>query len=82
MALCQDNLHERGPALLRLHFDNGTLIATGVPPDDATLTALLEHDPRTGVHRAAAQAYREVVLYLHRSGVEYEDAARRFARPE
>ena len=60
-----------------LHFDCGTLVAPTLPEDDA-LRALFQRDTRTGVYRAAARHYREVVLRLRELGLTYEDRAKRF----
>lgn len=60
-----------------LHFDCGTLVAPGLP-EDARLLALFQKDGRTGVYRAPAWHYREVVLRLRELGLPYEDKARRF----
>jgi superfamily II DNA or RNA helicase len=60
-----------------LHFDCGTLVAPTLP-DDARLRALFQKDARTGVHRAPAWRYREVVLRLRELGEPYEDRAKRF----
>ena len=61
-----------------LHFDCGTLVAPSLP-EDAVLRRLFERDARTGVYRAAALAYRDVVLRLRELGEPYEDRARRFS---
>ena len=60
-----------------LHFDCGTLVAPTLP-DDARLRGLFQKDGRTGVYRAAAWRYREVVLRLRELGEPYEDRARRY----
>ncbi|NTX15729.1 DEAD/DEAH box helicase [Myxococcus sp. CA056] len=60
-----------------LHFDCGTLVAPTLP-DDARLLALFQKDGRTGVYRAPAWHYRDVVLRLRELGVGYEDRAKRF----
>ncbi|MBJ6759682.1 DEAD/DEAH box helicase family protein [Myxococcaceae bacterium JPH2] len=66
-----------GPPPTELHFDCGTLVAPTLP-EDSRLRALFQSDPRTGVHRAPAWHYREVVLRLRERGLPYEDKARRF----
>jgi superfamily II DNA or RNA helicase len=63
---------------VELHFDHGTLVVPALPEDDERLRALLLADPRTGTFRAPAHRYREIALYLHRSGRPYTDRARRF----
>jgi superfamily II DNA or RNA helicase len=60
-----------------LHFDCGTLVAPTLP-DDARLRGLFQRDGRTGVYRAAAWRYREVVLRLRELGEPYEDRARQY----
>ncbi|WXH31017.1 hypothetical protein WA016_04992 [Myxococcus stipitatus] len=62
---------------LELHFDCGTLVAP-LLPDDARLRGLFQKDGRTGVYRAPAWHYRQVVLRLRELGVAYVDQARRF----
>lgn len=62
---------------LELHFDCGTLVAPALP-DDARLRGLFQKDGRTGVYRAPAWHYRQVVLRLRELGVAYVDQARRF----
>ncbi|MCE9671991.1 DEAD/DEAH box helicase family protein [Myxococcus stipitatus] len=62
---------------LELHFDCGTLVAPTLP-EDPRLLGLFQKDGRTGVYRAPAWHYREVVLRLRELGVAYEDRARRF----
>jgi superfamily II DNA or RNA helicase len=64
---------------LEIHFDHGTLVLPRLPKGDPVLSGILVHDERTGVWRAPAHRYRELVLHLHRSGTAYEDHARRFA---
>src|SRR5688572_30566693 len=63
---------------IELHFDHGTLVVPSLPQGDQRLTELLTHDPRTGVWRAPAHRYRDLATYLHRSGLAYQDHARRF----
>ncbi|MDC0710136.1 DEAD/DEAH box helicase family protein [Stigmatella sp. ncwal1] len=60
-----------------LHFDCGTLVAPALP-EDAPLRSLFQKDGRTGVFRAAAWRYREVVLRLRELEAPYKDQARRF----
>jgi superfamily II DNA or RNA helicase len=60
-----------------LHFDCGTLVAPTLP-EDARLRSLFQRDTRTGVYRAPARHYRDVVLRLRELGEPYEDKARRF----
>lgn len=60
-----------------LHFDCGTLVAPTLP-EDPRLHGLFQKDTRTGVFRAPARHYRDVVLRLRELGIPYEDKARRF----
>ncbi|XXF76917.1 DEAD/DEAH box helicase family protein [Myxococcaceae bacterium GXIMD 01537] len=60
-----------------LHFDCGTLVAPTLP-EDTRLRGLFQKDARTGVYRAPARYYREVVLRLRELGLPYDDKARRF----
>ena len=65
------------PSPTELHFDCGTLVAPTLP-DDARLRALFQKDGRTGVYRAPAWHYRDVVLRLRELGLPYDDKAKRF----
>ena len=66
---------------LALHYSDGTLVVPVLPEAAAGVVgALLTPDPRTGTHRAPAQAYRDIVLRLHAADVPYDDHARTFDR--
>ncbi|WP_255431117.1 DEAD/DEAH box helicase [Corallococcus sp. AB018] len=67
--------------LTELHYDSGTLVAPTLP-DDERLHALFQKDARTGVFRAPARHYRDVVLRLRECGLPYEDRAKRFEPAE
>jgi superfamily II DNA or RNA helicase len=61
--------------MLTLSFRSGTLELSGAGPDTALPTPLT-WDKRSGVFRAPAMAYAEVVLGLRRQELSYEDRAR------
>jgi superfamily II DNA or RNA helicase len=63
---------------MELHFDHGTLVAPSLPDGDPALSTMFVFDDRTGVYRAPASRYRDIVLHLHRSGLAYDDRARAF----
>ncbi len=60
---------------MELHFDAGTLVAPTLP-DDAALRGLFTNDPRTGVYRAPAWRYREIIERLRAAHLPYTDKAR------
>jgi len=67
---------------LKIAFEGGTLVLTGGQPDDYVDLPNVQYDPRTTSHRAEARYYRQLVEYLRKTGVKYEDAARGFdAKP-
>jgi superfamily II DNA or RNA helicase len=59
-----------------IRFDAGTLLLEGFPPEE--LPVGFEHDPRVGLPRGRAMAYRDVAMHLHRSGLPWSDQARGF----
>jgi superfamily II DNA or RNA helicase len=61
--------------MLTLAFAAGTLELREVPAD-AEVPEVCRWDARTRCHRAPALAYAELVRWLHRSGIAYEDRAR------
>lgn len=61
-----------------VEFDRGTLILRAPPQALIDSQTALKWDDRTRVHRAPAWLYREVVLFLHRAQLPYEDRARAF----
>lgn len=65
------------PPAFELHFDCGTLVAPTLP-EDAALRALFQADTRTGVFRAPALNYRDIVLLARARGLPMEDRAARF----
>lgn len=60
-----------------LRFDGGTIEARGLSPDSAAPPFLL-WDARAAAHRAPAVAYADLVRWLVREKVAYEDAARSY----
>jgi superfamily II DNA or RNA helicase len=61
--------------VIELHYESGTLLATGGKPPEPFVW-----DARTEQWRAPAGAYRETVLALRGSGTSYKDRAARFER--
>ncbi len=64
--------------MISLRFDRGTLVVPHVPEGDEVLGELVELDERTGVYRAPADRYRDVVMHLHTNKIPYEDEAKSF----
>ena len=62
---------------IELHFQGGTLVTPQLF-EDAHLAQLFVPDARTGVFRAPAYRYRDIVLRLKALQVPFEDRARRF----
>jgi superfamily II DNA or RNA helicase len=60
---------------LALRFDGGTIEARGLPPDFAVPPFVL-WDPRAAAHRAAAVSYADLVRWLVREKIAFDDAAR------
>jgi len=61
-------------AKLVLSFERGTILCQGL--EEAKIEAphlRLQWDPRVGAYRAPASTYREIVEFLSRSKLEYED---------
>jgi superfamily II DNA or RNA helicase len=67
--------------MLRLSFRAGTLELAGAVRD-AKLPPGLSWDARSGVHRAPASKYSEVVLGLRAMGLTYDDQARAYTELE
>jgi superfamily II DNA or RNA helicase len=63
--------------MLQLSFRSGTLELTGASKS-ASLPAPLKWDARSGLHRAPALAYAEIVLGLRKADLAYEDRARAY----
>ena len=61
---------------IQLAFEGGTLVVTGTTPERLAALPYCKEDPRTGVYRAEAVAYRALVEHLRREGIAYEDKAR------
>ena len=62
---------------MRLEYDRGTLL---IHPGEEDLPPGLTlpgctFDPRVGLWRAPAHRYRELMVALHRAGVEYQNEA-------
>ncbi len=60
-----------------LTFADGTLELRGFEPGRALPEC--EWDPRTASHRAPARAYAELVLWLRKNGIAYDDQARAYS---
>lgn len=65
-------------AVVELHFDHGTLVASWLPDGDPVLSTAFVYDDRVKVYRAPAARYRDIVLHMHQTGVAYEDKAKAF----
>ena len=65
------------PDPVEIHYEHGTVVVP-VLPDDVDLSQWLSADDRTGVFRAPAFNYRDIMLSLHRAKVPYVDKARAF----
>ena len=60
-----------------LRFDGGTIEARGLAPDFST-PAFLLWDSRAGAHRAPAVAYADLVRWLVREKIAFDDRARSY----
>jgi len=54
--------------LLRLHYDNGTIVIRGI-----NHIPFATFDPRTNALRAMAMYHRDIIEYLKSSDIEYDD---------
>ena len=63
-----------------LTFADGTLEVRGLEKDQVAPSS--ELDPRTRSFRAPARAYAEIVLWLRKSGIAYDDQARAYTELE
>lgn len=63
--------------MLALEFVGGTIEITGAP-EGVELPSFCRWDSRTRCHRAKAVSYADLVLWLRREQLEYEDRARRY----
>jgi len=63
-----------------LTFADGTLEVRGLEADQVPPSA--ELDPRTRSYRAPGRAYAEIVLWLRKSGIAYDDQARAYTELE
>lgn len=59
-------------------FRDGTLIVDGDAETLAPLGERIVHDPRIGKYRARAIHYGEILTYLHKQGLPFQDDARAF----
>jgi superfamily II DNA or RNA helicase len=64
--------------VLRLRFEDGTLVIDGLPEDGGVLSGLCVWDGRVRAHRAQAINYAPILRRLHGKLV-YEDGARAYA---
>jgi superfamily II DNA or RNA helicase len=64
-------------AKLALRFDGGTIEVRGLP-QEAEVPAFLLWDVRAAAHRAAAVSYADLVRWLVRERIAYDDAARSY----
>jgi superfamily II DNA or RNA helicase len=63
---------------IRLSFDGGTLVLAGATSELLETLPGVRFDPRSGSHRAEARCYRDLVEYLRRHQVPYQDDARAY----
>jgi superfamily II DNA or RNA helicase len=63
---------------IQLAFEGGTLTVHGATPERLAALPYCQHDPRTGLYRAEAAAYRPLVEHLRREGIAYDDKARAY----
>jgi superfamily II DNA or RNA helicase len=64
--------------IIRLMFDQGTIVASDAAPEQLVALPGVRHDSRSGSYRAEARQYRPIVEHLRRFGIEYKDEARVF----
>ncbi|MCU0692964.1 MAG: DEAD/DEAH box helicase family protein [Polyangiaceae bacterium] len=69
-----------GTSCIRLEYQEGTLALRGLAAVPDPIPAGGRIDPRDGCIRFEAAAYADVLRWLVRSGIEHEDAARRYAQ--
>ncbi len=65
---------------LRLSFEGGTLLVAGLPEADSRGIPGLKHDPRSGLYRAEAIWYRNIIQHLLDHKVPFEDRARTYGK--
>ena len=65
---------------VELRFADGTLELQGL--EQGTEVPFGEWDPRSRCHRAPARAYAEIVLWLRKTGLAYDDRARAYTELE
>lgn len=61
---------------IQVVFDKGTLVLTDVPEAYQAVIPQLVEDPRANCWRTPASAYREVITFLHKNQIPYEDKAK------
>ncbi|MBF0428406.1 MAG: DEAD/DEAH box helicase family protein [Magnetococcales bacterium] len=64
--------------MIRIVFDQGTLLLFGSAQEMAPVAHLVSWDERSDSYRAEARRYGPIVLILHRGKIPYEDSARAF----
>ncbi len=64
--------------MIRIAFDQGTLIIIGQADELAPVFHLMQWDERSECYRAEARRYGPIVLALHRAKIPYEDQAHTF----
>jgi superfamily II DNA or RNA helicase len=62
----------------QLAFDGGTLVISGLAPENLAALPGCRLDPRSGSHRAEARHYRAIVEYLREHRLAYHDEARAY----
>ncbi len=63
---------------LRLTFEGGTILIDGLAEGDTRGLPGVRFDPRSGMHRAEAIGYREIVERLREAKIPYQDDARAY----
>ena len=63
---------------IHLAFEGGTLVDTGGDQEQLAALPYCKHDPRAGVYRAEAKAYRSLVEHLRQQQIPYKDEARSY----
>ncbi len=65
---------------LRLRFEGGTILIEGLTPGDSRGLPGLQMDPRSGLYRAEAIWYRDLIQQLLDRKIPFDDKARQYAR--
>lgn len=66
--------------MLRLAFQSGTLVISGLAELPPCLSGLAQLDPRSGIFRARACDYAAVVMALRAANIPFHDAARNYRK--